>query len=154
MTLRRLELAEMDAAARIHRAAFDQALPWLMGLHTPDEDRWFFRESVFRACEVWGAFDDAAMSGMIAFREGWIEQLYVLPAAQGHGVGTQLLRVAQRAFASLQLWTFQRNAQARGFYQSHGFVLVEQTDGARNEEKEPDALYRWTADRREGGTAS
>jgi GNAT superfamily N-acetyltransferase len=94
------------------------------------------------------------MSGMIAFREGWIEQLYVLPAAQGHGVGTQLLRVAQRAFVSLQVWTFQRNAQARGLYQSHGFVLVEQTDGARNEEKEPDALYRWTADRREGGTAA
>jgi len=46
MTLRRLELAEMDAAARIHRAAFDQALPWRMGLHIPDEDRWFFRESV------------------------------------------------------------------------------------------------------------
>jgi GNAT superfamily N-acetyltransferase len=124
------------------------------GASHPDEDRWFFRESVFRACEVWGAFDDAAMSGMIAFREGWIEQLYVLPAAQGHGVGTRLLRVARRAFASLQLWTFQRNAQAGGFYQSHGFVLVEQTDGARNEEKEPDALYRWTADRREGGTAA
>src|SRR6185437_14189007 len=55
MTLRRLELADMDAAARIHRAAFDRALPWLAGLHTPDEDRWFFRERVFRACEVWGA---------------------------------------------------------------------------------------------------
>ena len=144
MTVRRLELADMDAAARIHRAAFDHALPWLAGLHTPDEDRWFFRERVFAECEVWGAFDDAALDGIIAFREGWIDQLYVLPAAQGRGVGTRLLRVAQRAFASLQLWTFQRNAQARGFYQARGFVLIEATDGSRNEEKEPDALYRWT----------
>jgi ribosomal protein S18 acetylase RimI-like enzyme len=154
MTVRRLELADMDAAARIHRAAFDHALPWLRGLHTPDEDRWFFRERVFTACEVWGALDDAGISGIIAFREGWIDQLYVLPPAQGRGVGTQLLQVAQRAFASLQLWTFQRNAQARDFYQSRGFVLIEQTDGSRNEEKEPDALYRWTADRRRQGRAS
>ena len=99
---------------------------------------------MFRDCEVWGAFDAADIAGIIAFREGWIDQLYVRPAAQGRGVGTQLLDVAQRAFASLQLWTFQRNAQARGFYLARGFVLIEETDGARNEEKEPDALYRWT----------
>jgi GNAT superfamily N-acetyltransferase len=144
MVVRRLELADMDAAARIHRAAFDHALPSLAGLHTPDEDRWFFRERVFAACELWGAFDGAAMTAIIAFREDWIDQLYVLPVAQGHGVGTQLLQVAQRTFDRLQLWTFQRNAPARGFYQARGFVLVEETDGSRNEEKEPDALYRWT----------
>jgi ribosomal protein S18 acetylase RimI-like enzyme len=144
MTVRRLELTDMDAAARIHRAAFDSALPSLAGLHTPDEDRWFFRERVFAACEVWGAFDIAAMTAIIAFREGWIDQLYVLPAAQRRGVGTQLLQIAQRRFDRLQLWTFQRNAQARAFYEARGFVLVEETDGSRNEEKEPDALYRWT----------
>ena len=44
----------------------------------------------------------------------------------------------------LQLWTFQRNAQARRFYEARGFVVVEQTDGAGNEEKEPDARYLWT----------
>src|ERR1700749_4779331 len=103
----RLELADMDAAARI-RAAFDHALPSLAGLHTPDEDRWFFRERVFAACEAWGAFDGAAMTAIIAFREDWIDQLYVLPEAQGHGAGTQLLQVAQRRFDRLQLWTFQR----------------------------------------------
>jgi hypothetical protein len=43
----------------------------------------------------------------------------------------------------LHLWTFQRNAQARRFYEARGFALVEETDGAGNEEKEPDALYLW-----------
>jgi GNAT superfamily N-acetyltransferase len=142
--LRRLELADMDAAAHVHRAAFDHALPWLAGLYTPKEDRWFFSEHVFATCEVWGAFDRDAMTGMIAFRTGWIDQLYVLPAAHGHGVGTELLQVAQHAFDRLQLWTFQRNARARGFYQARGFILVEQTDGSRNEEKEPDARYFWS----------
>jgi len=142
--LRQLELADMDAAARVHRTAFDQALPALAGLHTPKEDQWFFRERVFNACEVWGAFDDAGMSGMIAFREHWINQLYVLPSHQGRGAGTELLQIAKSAFERLQLWTFQRNAQARRFYEARGFVLIQETDGARNEEKEPDALYLWT----------
>jgi GNAT superfamily N-acetyltransferase len=142
--LRRLELVDMDAAARVLRTAFDDALPALAGLHTPKEDQWFLRERVFRACEVWGAFDGAAMIGMLAFRENWIDQLYVLPKAQGRGVGTELLQVAQRCFDRLHLWTFQRNLRARCFYEARGFVLVQETDGAANEEKEPDALYRWT----------
>ena len=142
--LRQLELTDMDAAARVLRAAFDHALPSLAGLHTPQEDRWFFRERVFKTSVVWGAFDDAAMIGMIAFREDWIDQLYVLPEVQGRGVGTELLQVVQSSFDRLHLWTFQRNAQARLFYEAKGFVLVQETDGARNEEKEPDALYLWT----------
>jgi hypothetical protein len=40
-------------------------------------------------------------------------------------------------------WTFQRNKAARRFYERHGFTLVRETDGARNEEKEPDAEYCW-----------
>jgi putative acetyltransferase len=35
VTLARLALEDMDAAARVHRAAFDDRLPWLSGLHTP-----------------------------------------------------------------------------------------------------------------------
>ena len=142
--LMRLELADMDTAALVLRTSFDQALPSLAGLHTPEEDRWFFRERVFKTCDVWGAFDNAVMIGMIAFRENWIDQLYVLPKAQGRGVGTELLQVARSSFDRLQLWTFQRNVQARRFYQAKGFALVQETDGAGNEEKEPDALYLWT----------
>jgi GNAT superfamily N-acetyltransferase len=142
--LRQLELADMDAAARVHRTAFDQALPALAGLHTSDEDRWFFRERVFVTCAVWGAFDGTGMTGVLVFREGWIDQLYVLPAAQRRGVGSALLQVAQNTFDRLQLWTFQRNGPARRFYEARGFALVRETDGARNKEWEPDALYLWT----------
>jgi GNAT superfamily N-acetyltransferase len=142
--LRQLKLADMDAAARVHRIAFDRALPSLAGLHTPEEDRRFFRERVFETCEMWGAFDGELMTGILAFREAWIDQLYVLPDAQERGLGTALLQVAKDAFDRLQLWTFQRNLQARRFYEARGFALIQQTDGAQNEEKEPDALYLWT----------
>ncbi|UPJ53056.1 GNAT family N-acetyltransferase [Bradyrhizobium sp. 200] len=143
LNIRQLELDDMDAAARVHRLAFDRALPWLTGLHTPDEDRWFYRERMFKTCTLWGVFDRDVITGMIAFHDDWIEQLYVLPEAQGRGVGTELLDVAKRASEHLQLWTFQRNARARRFYEARGFMLVEETDGAGNEEKEPDARYLW-----------
>jgi len=143
--LRRLTVGDMDRAAFVYRASFDERLPWLSGLHTPDEDRRFYQEHVFSACTVWGAFESGTLVGSIAFREGWIDQLYILPCAQGRGIGTALLNVARSDAENLSLWTFQRNAAARRFYEQHGFVVVKETDGADNEEHEPDVLYRWTA---------
>jgi GNAT superfamily N-acetyltransferase len=136
-------LADMDAAALVHRTAFDRALPWLAGRHTPAEDRRFYRERLFPSCRIWGALEGVAMLGVIAFREDWVDQLYVLPHAQRRGIGTALLGVAQSAFGRLQLWTFQRNLPARRFYKSRGFAPVEETDGAGNEEREPDVRYLW-----------
>ena len=146
LTLRRLDLADMDAAAMVHRTAFRHALPGLPVLHTPEEDRWFFCERLFATCELWGAEDHTGLLGIIAFREGWIDQLYVLPGAVRRGFGTRLLAVAQDRFARLQVWTFQRNAPARLFYELKGFVLIEETDGSGNEEREPDARYLWSRD--------
>ncbi|MGY4308395.1 GNAT superfamily N-acetyltransferase [Bradyrhizobium sp. USDA 4369] len=143
-TVRQLAMSDMGAAAAVHRAAFDAALPWLAGLHTPDEDRWFYRERVFRDCALSGAFQRDELAGFIALRKEWIDQLYVHPEAQGRGVGSALLDLAKTTGDRLHLWTFQRNMAARRFYERRGFVLVEETDGARNEEREPDALYRWT----------
>ncbi len=144
--LRRLTLDESDAAARIHRAAFDERLPHLAGLHTPDEDRAFFRDQVFAACDVWGAEIDGKLVGFIAFRAGWIDQLYVAPDAQGRGLGNALLKFAQGAQSQLRLWTFQKNVVARRFYEAGGFHAIGETDGAGNEEKEPDVLYLWSRD--------
>jgi GNAT superfamily N-acetyltransferase len=142
--LRRLQLADVDAAAVVRRTTFDHTFPRLAGLHTPSEDRRFFRERLFSACEIWGSFDGFEMTGIIAYREDWIDQLYVLPKAQGRGCGTALLLLAQNASRRLHLWTFQGNSRARRFYEARGFRLIEETDGAKNEEKEPDALYLWT----------
>ena len=73
-------------AAKIHRAAFDDRLPWLRGLHTPAEDVRFYREVVFSNCEVWGGFEGADLIGFVAFRVGWIDQFYVAPDWQRRGV--------------------------------------------------------------------
>ncbi len=143
--MRALTRGDMDQAARVHRAAFDERLPWLAGLHTPADDLAYFCDVVFAACAVWGAFEGAEWTGFIAFREGWIDQLYVLPRAQGAGVGRSLLDLAKASSGDLSLWTFQRNAAARRFYERNGFTEVRLTDGAGNMEREPDVLYRWRA---------
>jgi hypothetical protein len=80
-TLRRLELADMDAAARLHRTAFDDALLWLTGLHTTKTNG--FTGNACSRPAKWGAFDETVLSGLIAFRSDGIEQLHVLPEAQG-----------------------------------------------------------------------
>jgi len=73
-----------------------------------------------------------------------------LPSSQQRGIGTRLLQIAQRALPRLYLWTFQGNVRARRFYERRGFQLVKETNGAHNEEKEPDALYFWARDQSHG----
>jgi len=59
------------------------------------------------------------------------------------GIGSLLLGCAKEEMDEIRLWTFQRNAGARAFYQRHGFTAEEETDGTDNEEREPDVLYHW-----------
>ncbi|MET0606909.1 MAG: GNAT family N-acetyltransferase [Beijerinckiaceae bacterium] len=143
VALGRLERRDADIVAHIHRVAFDERMPWLKGLHTPDEDVAYFSDQVFHGCEVWGARLAVELVGFIAFRDGWIEHLYVLPTAQKRGAGGSLLKLAQEKFSALKLWTFQRNDGARRFYENRGFVALRETDGVGNAEKEPDVLYGW-----------
>jgi GNAT superfamily N-acetyltransferase len=144
MHIRKLTLNEMEQAAVIHRTSFDNQLPWLAGLHTAEEDTWFYKEKMFKQCQVFGAVEADSIIGVIAFTPDTIEQLYVLPKAQGRGIGSKLLAIAQANASHLKLWTFQKNTQARQFYEAKGFVALKQTDGSGNEEKEPDILYAWS----------
>ena len=73
-----------------------------------------------------------------------IEQIYVDPAWTGKGLGSRLIECAKKQHASLDLWTFQTNIGARRFYERHGFVAVQNTQGD-NEEGAPDVRYHWAA---------
>jgi len=133
----------MARVAEVHRSAFDDRLPWLAGQHTPDEDRAYFSEVVFADATAWGALVDGEIVGFIALRDGWIDHLYVLPGSQRQGLGTELLALAKEKFGELELWTYQRNADARAFYTSQGFEIVRETDGRETGSNEPDVLLRW-----------
>ncbi|THG34424.1 GNAT family N-acetyltransferase [Glaciibacter flavus] len=73
-----------------------------------------------------------------------LDQLYVVPERFSQGIGTRLVERARiEAPGGLVLWTFQVNTAARAFYASRGFIEVALTDGADNEEHEPDVRLRW-----------
>lgn len=127
----------------VQRAALRATLPGLCEPHTATEDAAWIR-GVFARHSVWLAVDDARVIG-IGSRDGeWVTQLYIAPGHTGMGIGQRLLDTLLAEAAAggvLRLWTFQRNAGARRFYERNGFVAVELTNGSGNEEREPDVRY-------------
>ena len=135
----------MRALAGLFRLTRETSLPFLPQLHTREEDMKFFRDRVFPVFDLTVAELDGQIAGYSAVSPGWLEQLYVLPQFQGQGVGARLLARAKEGQPAFQFWVFQRNLNARRFYEHHGARLVRLTDGSENEEREPDALYEWRA---------
>jgi GNAT superfamily N-acetyltransferase len=136
-------LSEASAIVRVFQKTRSHDLPYLPSLHSHEEEL-RFQEALFAKGQVMVAVQADKIVAFCAFREGWVDHLYVLPEAQGNGIGTALLQRAMNAFAELQLWVFQRNEGARRFYENRGFRFVELTSGTGNMEKEPDVRYIWS----------
>jgi GNAT superfamily N-acetyltransferase len=144
--LRTAQPDDADAIAEIHIAARREAMPWLPAIHTDDETRAWVARVVLPHQTVWVAETDGEIIGYVAVDGSELNDLYVRPGWQGQGVGSALLERAKALGpGELSLWAFQRNTGARRFYERHGFTLVELTEGADNEEREPDSRYRWVA---------
>jgi GNAT superfamily N-acetyltransferase len=112
--------------------------------HSDDEVRAWVRDELLPNTDTWVADLDRRVIGFLSLADGWVEQLYVDPDHTGAGIGSRLIELAKdRSPAGLQLWTFQANEGARRFYERHGFTVVELTDGAGNEEHQPDVRYAW-----------
>ena len=152
MTLARIEAEDLaarpgllDELVGVFLDARRRRLQFLIDLHSLDEDRDFFTRVVLPSNEVWVAEAGGRVVGFIAFAGGKVNHLYVAPPHQGRGVGSALLALARRSNSSLQLWAFQANAEAIAFYERRGFRVVERTDGAGNDAKQPDVRMRWDA---------
>ncbi|MVU77397.1 GNAT family N-acetyltransferase [Nocardia sp. ET3-3] len=130
--------------AEVWLRSFADALPNVRRAHTEAEVRTWFSDVVLPRYESWVAVADSAVLGLLVLGEAELEQLYLDPAGRGQGIGDRFVELAkQRRPNGLGLWTFQVNTPARRFYERHGFVPVEHTDGAENEEREPAVRYRW-----------
>lgn len=135
-------LDDAESIARRHHSTRETSMPYLPVLHTLKDGVEFFA-SVVKQRTVQIADINGKAVGYCAYGDGWLDHLYVQPVYQGHGIGSELLKRAMTASDSLQLWAFQKNVGAIRFYERFGFRLVRETDGASNEEREPDALYAW-----------
>jgi putative acetyltransferase len=113
--------------------------------HTLADARVFFKNKLLSACEVWVATRSGGLLGMLAWEAPWIRHFAIFPEHQRQGIGTALLeRARERSPAEIRLFTFQRNAPARAFYEKHGFVAVA-FGISPAPELEPDVEYRWPA---------
>jgi GNAT superfamily N-acetyltransferase len=86
---------------------------------------------------------DGRIVGLLAQRGALIAQLFIDLEWQGRGVGTLLLDAAKRrAPDGLRLFTYQRNGEARTFYEHRGFAAV-RFGVSPPPENEPDVEYWW-----------
>lgn len=148
----RLRAASARDAEEITRVFLDSradALPYLPRVHSDEDTLAWITHVVLPGSTVWVAENQAG--DVLGFASldtdgAELDQLYLRPGSLRRGIGSQLLALVKEASGGeLSLYTFQRNTAARAFYERHGFTAVSYDDGSRNEEKEPDVLYRWSA---------
>jgi 8-oxo-dGTP pyrophosphatase MutT (NUDIX family)/GNAT superfamily N-acetyltransferase len=150
-TLRTVRPADARECAQVYLRSRAFGLPEVPLVHgEADVRRWMADEVVGRT-DMWVADVDGVIAGILVLgheRDGdWVEHFYLDPSWIGRGLGDRVVELAKRrAPGGLQLWVFQSNGPARRFYERHGFVAEELTDGRGNEERCPDVRYRWSPD--------
>ncbi len=146
LRLRRAEHSDTGAVADVYIASRRGAVAYMPTIHTDDDIRRWIAAVMMPSLEVWVAEASGRILGFLALDGETLDQLFVAPPAQRNGIGDRLLAKAKELRPRrLQLFTFQKNAPARSFYEARGFVAIDFNSGERNEEREPDVLYQWTS---------
>jgi len=148
--IRRATAQDAGAVTRVFLASRAAAMPYLPRIHS-DEDThaWITHVVLPTSTAVWVAERTGEGGELLGFAvlagDDELDHLYLRPDALRRGIGSRLLaEVREAAGGPLNLYVFQRNAAARAFYERHGFSAVAFDGGGRNEENEPDVLYRWS----------
>jgi ribosomal protein S18 acetylase RimI-like enzyme len=145
LIVRRLVPADVGAMVAVWHESKQVAYPYLpleQGLTLADDER-FFREHIWPANEIWVATLDETVVAFLAMQGSYIDRLYVQPERQNCGIGSALMDHAKSLSpAGVELHTHQKNAQARAFYEKHGFRAVK-FGVSPPPESEPDVEYHW-----------
>ncbi len=142
--IRRANRRDSDAIAGVHRRARAGMAYLPQNIYSAAEITAWIRHEVLAKDDVWVAVIEGRAIAFAALGGGFLNHLYVHPDHQGRGIGAALLdRAKAEAAEGLSLWAFEPNMGAIRFYERHGFVTCETTDGQGNEEKIPDRLMAW-----------
>jgi ribosomal protein S18 acetylase RimI-like enzyme len=143
-SIRRAMPEDAPALTDIHVRARRESMSYLPDTHSPEDVLEWIREVMLAHEEVWVAELDGKVIGFFGLSEDLLYHLYVYPELHGQGAGSALFDLVKELRPDgFRLWVFQRNTQAREFYEHRGMRIVELTDGSGNEAGEPDALYEW-----------
>lgn len=149
-TLRPATQADATRVASLLIEARRAFMPYAPSAHSESE----VREWVARVLVPSGGVTVAERHGQIVGvmatacteQVSWITQMAVDPSLVNQGTGGLLLAHALSTLTlPVRLYTFQANVGARRFYERHGFVPIQFTDGQANEEHCPDVLYELQA---------
>ncbi|MFG2801992.1 GNAT family N-acetyltransferase [Streptomyces pseudovenezuelae] len=144
VVIRRATASDAAASADVYLRSFAAALPTVVRPRSDDEVRAYIRDVVVPSHETWVAVAEEQVVGLMVLDGDLLSQLYLDPGWRGRGIGDRFVTLAkERGPRGLSLWTFQVNEPAHRFYERHGFVEAERTDGSGNEEREPDVRYVW-----------
>jgi tRNA dimethylallyltransferase len=128
--------ARPDDAEALFRVQREASLAGLAHVYPPD--RYPFPDDAIRArwraalesdeTSVVVAERGGEILGLAAWRDGWLDGLYVVPGAWGNGVAARLHDEALRGIESTgqtraRLWVLEDNARARRFYERRGWRL-------------------------------
>ncbi len=130
-----------DKTVAMWKASQDKAL----GLkELPERYLRFLRTVLIVTDKVYLALDTDAnkIVGVMATDGHELNQLYIHPSYQRMGIGSQLLDLAkQLSHGKLQTRTFEINAVAQSFYETHGFTV---TGRDYNESRKmTEILFEW-----------
>lgn len=112
--------------------------------HPIAEQEKYFGTVVIPNNRIRVALLEGQIVGFVAASTTSISQLYVRKGFHRRGIGSQLLEWAKnQSSGSLWLFTFERNAGARAFYERHGFKVVAR--GFEPTWKLNDIKYEWSS---------
>lgn len=138
---------DTDELVRMWRASFERALG-LRDPHPIEEQRAYLETQVLPGNRVLVVIEGSADRGaarvvaFVAASDAKVAQLYVAADRQRRGIGGALLDWAKsRSAGTLRVFTFERNAGARAFYERHGFRVVGR--GFEPTWQLPDVEYEW-----------
>jgi GNAT superfamily N-acetyltransferase len=123
--IREYRLDDFDAVTILWRISREKSLPEFQREkgHFFYEDRDYFRDHILKNNQVWVAESGRQPVAFMAMNKDFIDQLYIHPDYQRHGLGKALLNFArERSPDHVWLYTLQVNVGARAFYENNGLV--------------------------------
>jgi len=140
--LRPATVADAPACAHVYIRSKASAMPEVPEPHSQSEVATWMAETAITSMDVWVADLDGVVVGQMMLEAGWLHHLYIDPAWTGLGLVDEFMALlGRRQPGPMELWAFQSNLRGRRFYERHGFVAAEFTDGETNEEHWPDVRY-------------
>ena len=126
LTVRKMTAADLDRVVDIWYTTSMQAHHFIPAQYW-EKHKQQMKNHYLPKSEAYVAVYATTIIGFFALVEDVLAALFVLPAMQGKGIGSLLLKHAKTLRSSLQLKVYAKNAQSIEFYKKKGFFIRAKT---------------------------